>query len=150
MTENRQSPPERLEFARRLMESLPSCRELRMKVGDVGPGTAAISMPYDDRLVGDPATGVIHGGAVSALMDSTAGAAVMNHPEASGATATIDLRVDYMRPAAPGQRLRAEAECHHVTRSVAFVRVTAWDDDRDLPVATGVGGFTVDRGREAG
>ena len=133
--------------AQRFIEAIPHSRALGMQLEDIGEGRAVISMPYDERFIGDPATGVIAGGAVSALMDTCCGAAVMSFPGAKG-TATLDLRIDYMRAAKPGQRITARAECFHATRSVAFVRATAHDEDSDteggLPVATASGAFTME------
>jgi uncharacterized protein (TIGR00369 family) len=129
---------------RDFMETLPHGHALGLRLVSAGDGRARIEMDYDARLVGDPETGVIHGGAVSALMDTCCGMAAMSHQAASGGTATIDLRIDYMRPAVPGQTIRAEAECYHVTRSVAFVRARAMDDDAARPVATATGTFTLE------
>ncbi|MCB2109785.1 PaaI family thioesterase [Albidovulum sp.] len=133
------------QIARAFIEAIPHARALAMQLDEIGEGSATISMPYDARLVGDPQTGVIHGGAVSVLMDTCGGAAVLSHPTGAVGTATLDLRIDYMRPATPGQRITARAECYHVTRSVAFVRATAEDDDRARPVATATGAFTLER-----
>ena len=138
-------------IARQFIEAIPHARALGMSLDAIGGGRAVISMPWDARLVGDPRTGVIHGGAVSALMDTCGGAAVMSHAQAPAGTATIDLRIDYMRPATPGQRITAEATCYHVTRTVAFVRATARDEEGGRgPVASATGAFTMERGRRAG
>ncbi|WP_375550323.1 PaaI family thioesterase [Rhodophyticola porphyridii] len=134
-------------IARQFIEAIPFSKALRMHLDEIGEGLAAISMPYDAALVGDPRTGVIHGGAVSALMDTCGGAAVMSHADAPAGTATIDLRIDYMRPATPGQRIVARAECYHVTRSVAFVRAQAFDEDETRPVAAATGAFTIEQAR---
>lgn len=129
------------------ISALPFARALGMRLEAIDAGEARISMDWDARFVGDPATGVIHGGAVSALMDTCGGAAVMSYPGAT-TTATIDLRIDYMRAATPGQRITARAICYHVTRNVAFVRATAHDEDDLNPVATAAGAFTFDRAQK--
>ena len=134
---------DQLQVAQQFIAALPHSRDLGMVLSDIGGGKATITMPYDTRLIGDPETGVVHGGAVAALMDSCCGAAVMSHPSSPGSTATIDLRIDYMRSATPGQTLSTTATCYHITRSVAFVRATAVDEDTDNPVAMATATFTV-------
>lgn len=133
--------------ARQFIEAIPHSRVLGMELTRIGAGEAEITMGYRDDLVGDPSTGVVHGGAISALMDTCAGAAVMSHPQAGYATATLDLRIDYMRSAEVGAPITAQATCYHMTRSVAFVRATATDGTSDIPVATAAGAFTVERGQ---
>ncbi len=132
-------------MARQFMDAIPHSRHLGMTLDVLHDGVAEVTMPYDEKLVGDPQTGVVHGGAVSALMDTCCGAAVMSHPDSPLGTATIDLRIDYMRPAKPGDKIVARAECYQITRSVAFVRATAFDNDQERPVATATGAFTVER-----
>jgi len=77
-------------------------------------------------------------------MDTACGASVMSHPQAGFSTATLDLRIDYMRPAEPGKDIFAKAHCFKVTRSVAFVRAVAYDVDPSDPVAAAQAAFMLD------
>ena len=132
-------------IARQFIEALPHSKALGMRLEAIAEGSATIAMPYDTRLIGDPATGVIHGGAVSALMDTACGASVMSHPQAGFSTATLDLRIDYMRPAAPRADVTAEAHCYKLTRNIAFVRAHAYDADPEDPIATAQAAFVLKR-----
>ena len=94
-----------------------------------------IRAPWREDLVGDPDTGVLAGGLVTALLDHVGGLAVWVALDRFEPIATLDLRVDYMRAAEPGRDLIAEARCYRLTHSIAFVRAWAFEDGPDDPVA---------------
>lgn len=94
-----------------------------------------IRVPWREDLVGDPDTGVLAGGLVTALLDHVGGLAVWVALDRFEPIATLDLRVDYMRAAEPRRDLIAEARCYRLTRSIAFVRAWAFEDEPDDPVA---------------
>ena len=98
--------------------------------------------------MGDPDTQVIAGGVVTSLLDHTCGLAMASGAGAEAfSTATLDLRIDYMRPAAPRTGVIAEAHCYKLTRTIGFVRAEAWDVDRSDLVATAQAAFVLNRPR---
>ena len=111
-----------------------------------------LKIPYREDLVGEPETGVIAGGVVTTLLDFACGWATALALKEATSIATLDLRIDYMRPAAPGRDLLATAHCYKLTRSVAFVRGVAYDADPSDPVAAAQAAFMLDSnaGREPG
>jgi uncharacterized protein (TIGR00369 family) len=111
------------------------------------PAEAWSSLPYRPVFVGDTATGVLHGGVVTAMLDETCGMAVQLALDGSRAIATLDLRIDYQKPATPGLAIRAHSVCYRVTRSIAFVRATAYQESEDTPVATATACFMVGANR---
>lgn len=120
---------------------IPHNRALGLRVVGYAEGTAIIELPYHEQLVGNPETGVLHGGAITTLMDATCGASVFIKRRRPGRVATLDLRIDYLRPATPGQKVIAKAECYKVTRSVAFTRGIAHHGDEADPIAHATGAF---------
>ena len=105
------------------------------------PGEVWTSLQYRPAFVGDTGTGVIHGGVVTAMLDETCGMAVQLALDGTRSIATLDLRIDYQKPATPGLAIRAHSVCYRVTRSIAFVRATAYQESEDEPVATATACF---------
>ena len=114
----------------------PHARTLGFQFVHVEPQAGILMIPWREDLVGDVSTGVIAGGVVTALLDHACGLAVLASVSEPGSTATLDLRIDYLRPAEPRRDLYAEARCYRITRSVAFVRASAYEESADHPVAT--------------
>ena len=113
----------------------------------VAPGEAWSSLPYRPVFVGDAETGVLHGGVVTAMLDESCGMAVQLALDGTRAIATLDLRIDYQKPATPGLDIKAHSFCYRVTRSIAFVRSTAYQESEDDPVATATACFVIGANR---
>ncbi|WP_316176736.1 MULTISPECIES: PaaI family thioesterase [unclassified Bradyrhizobium] len=118
-----------------------------LRMDRFAPGEAWSTLPYRPVFVGDSETGVIHGGVVTAMLDESCGMAVQLALDGSRAIATLDLRIDYQKPATPGLDIKAHAVCFRVTRSIAFVRATAYQEEETAPVATATACFMIGANR---
>ena len=141
--------PQKDEIRRRLegryVGAVPHNRALDLRVADYRPEHLSLALPYRDDLVGNPESGVLHGGCITSLIDATCGGAVIMSLVAPRRIATLDLRIDYVRPALPHQEVICDAHCYKVTRHVAFVRASAHHGDAVSPIATASGTFVVFR-----
>jgi uncharacterized protein (TIGR00369 family) len=134
-----------------IAQFVPHNRALGIRFVSMEDQRVTLALPYDAKLVGNPLTGVLHGGAITALLDAACGLAVWIKVAEPVPIATLDLRIDYLRPATPTREVRGRAECFKVTQNVAFVRGEAFHDggEGDL-VAVANGTFIVFRGRPPG
>ncbi len=133
-------------MAARMVEGPPQALALGLRLVSRASGEAVMSVPWRADLVGDPATGVLAGGVITTLLDHVCGLAVGGAAARGGQpVATLDLRIDYMRAAEPRREIRARAHCYKLTRSIGFVRATAFETDEADPVATAQGAFVLPR-----
>lgn len=129
-------------FAEEFLARLPHARELGIELLASDPrGSCSFRLPWREELVGDPQLRILHGGVITTLLDTLGAAAVI--ARGVRAQATLDLRIDYLRPAAAEKDLIAEAECYRVTRHVAFVRGVCHQGDAERPVANLTATFVV-------
>jgi uncharacterized protein (TIGR00369 family) len=106
-----------------------------------GAGWCELELPYDDRLVSDPETGILASGPIFTLMDTATSVSVWLKTGRFQPQATLDLRIDYLRPATPGKSVFGFGECYHVTKSIAFVRGHAHDGDPEKLIANVAGTY---------
>ncbi|MFV1873735.1 MAG: PaaI family thioesterase [Oleiphilus sp.] len=111
---------------------LAQCQALGIKVVSARENELILELPYTEQIIGNPDSGVIHGGAITTLMDTAAGAAVLCAMPDFELCPTLDLRVDYMRSAKPGQSVFARASCYRRTSNILFMRCEAYQIDRSV------------------
>ena len=115
---------------------LNHCKVLGLEVLAADVGEIKLLLPYSEFIVGNPETKVIHGGALTTLMDTACGFAAVCAFDELSICPTLDLRIDYMRPAEPGLAVIGQAEVYRVSSNVVFARGTAYhEDNADNPIA---------------
>lgn len=130
-----------------LVAHIPHSKVLGVQVVEIQSGHARFRVPYAPELVGNPETGVVAGGVITTLLDQVCGASVQLALDEFSPMATLDLRIDYMKPATPGRDLVAQAHCYKTTRNIAFTRGVAYHDDPNDPIAACVGTFMLGANR---
>jgi len=63
----------------------------------------------------------VHGGVISTLLDTAAGLSAMSAVSKTTPVATLDLRIDYLKPTCPGDEIIGEAHCFRLTNCVRGV-----------------------------
>jgi uncharacterized protein (TIGR00369 family) len=106
-----------------------------------GADWCELRLPYHPDLVGDEASGVLASGPIITLMDMATSFSVWLKRGQFVPHATLDLRVDYLRPARPGQAVIGRGECYRITRAISFIRGQAHDGDPADPLAHVAGTF---------
>ncbi|MDD1974832.1 MULTISPECIES: PaaI family thioesterase [Pseudomonas] len=128
-------------MAARFLSALPHCQRLAMRVHHADAQGMTLILPYAKKIIGNPQTGAIHGGALTTLMDTTCGMATLCALAEFEVCPTLDLRIDYMHSAKPELDIYGYAYCYRVTRDVIFTRGMAYQEDPEEPIAQVVGTF---------
>jgi uncharacterized protein (TIGR00369 family) len=110
-----------------------------------GADWVELALPWDPKLVSMEDLGIVATGAIVSLIDTCSGMSVWTRMGVFRPAVTLDLRLDYLRPAARGEDVIARCECYKLTRQVAFVRGIAHGGDPSRPIAHSAATFmTVD------
>jgi len=119
---------------------------LGLRFTDQGEKWVELELPWREDLVGDSKSGVLASGPIISLMDNATSMSVWTKSGNFVPHATLDLRVDYMRAATPGQTVIGRGECYKLTRTISFIRGVAHDGDPADPVAHVIGTFMATHG----
>jgi uncharacterized protein (TIGR00369 family) len=128
---------------RMMEEHVPFNRLLGIRGESAEVGRAVLVLPVRDEFVGDPRRPALHGGVLSALIDTAGGVAAWSALPEGETVSTVDLRVDYLQPARLAGTLRAEAWLVRKGKQVCHVRVALTQEG--TLVAEGVGVYSIHR-----
>ena len=116
-------------------------RALGMEFSSAGENWAQLGLPWREELVGVPEGGILATGAIVSLIDTASGISVWTALGKFQPLVTLNLRLDYLRPAFRGETVFARCECSKLTRRIAFTRGIAHGGDPDRPIAYSSGTF---------
>lgn len=106
-----------------------------------GDNWVELKLPWNEKLLGEPDRPILASGPIVSLLDMASGMSIWCARGTFLPVATLDLRVDYQRPAKERGAVWGLVECYRITKSAAFVRGTAHDGDPEDTVATMAGVF---------
>lgn len=130
------SGSDRQAWAQAFISGIPYAAASGMTLVDMGEGRCSLLLPARATWTGDAERKLIHPGCLSVLADTACGVAVGCAMDEIEPYATLDLRMDYLRPPVAETDLVCHAECHRLSRSVAFVRGELRQPGQSEPVAT--------------
>lgn len=123
-------------------------KHLGLQLTELTPGFAKMYLPYQDFMIGNPIRPALHGGVLATVLDGVGGAATMTtFTSYQDRISTIDLRVDYLRPADKADMI-AEGRVIRSGNSVVVAEMCIYHKDPALPLAVGRGAFSVIRKTE--
>lgn len=109
-----------------------------------------IRMPFNPDFCADAEATLLHGGVLTALLDSAFGLANFLAIDDVETMATLDLRVEYLRPAQSRADVLVFANCYRHTRFVAFGSGRIWFDGASKDeIARGMATFVLTRGNRS-
>jgi len=118
---------------------------LGIEVREADHGRSVLHMASTSRLANR--RGVIHGGAIATLVDSSMAIATRTLEPGLETSGTVDLNIHFT---APGKgNLTARAEVKHAGKSIAFCQCEVRDESGTL-VATAMSSFKLRRPKPAG
>ena len=126
-----------------IIENTPYMKAIGATLDRVDADGVTMRLPWREDLIGDADSRVIASGVVTALLDNGCGMAVWDKVNEFKPVATLDLRIDYMRPAKPELDLLVTAKCYRLTRTVGFVRAFAYETMPDDPIAAAQAAFII-------
>jgi len=130
-------PARFFELARRVGHG----RALGLEYRGSNDGWIELALPWREELVGIPEYGFLASGAIVSLLDTCGGASVWMALGHFRPLVTIDLRLDYLRPAVKGETVIARCQCYKLTRQIAFVHGLAQGSEDERPIAQATGTF---------
>ena len=120
---------------------------MALEIEEISSEGVRVRMPFNKDFCVDADQTLLHGVILTALLDSVFGLANFVAIEGVSTMATLDLRVDYLRPAQSRADVIVSAHCFRKTRHIAFNSGSIWFDGHDdAEIARGTASFVLTRG----